>query len=59
MKLLSIVGRKKEEDIRNKQNGMEKKSAARRKVLRTEWVELLVRSGELRTTGHVIPGTAG
>lgn len=36
-----------------------KKSAARRKVLRTEWVELLVRSGELRATGHVIPGTAG
>lgn len=47
-KLLASVGRKKEEDIRNKSNDLEiKKLASKRKLLRTLWVELPVRSGEL------------
>ena len=49
-KLLASVGRKKEEDIRNKSNDLEiKKLASKRKLLRTLWVELPVRSGELWT----------
>lgn len=49
-KLLASVGRKKEEDIRNKSNDLEiRKSASKRKLPRTEWVELPVRSGELQT----------
>lgn len=47
-KLLASVGRKKEEDIRNKSNDLEiKKLASKRKLPRTLWVELPVRSGEL------------
>lgn len=59
MKLLSSVGRKNEEDVRHKQNGMKKKSAARRKLLKTEWVELLVKSVSSEPQGHVILGRAG
>lgn len=60
MKLLSSVGRKNEEDVRHKQNGMKKKkSAARRKLLKTEWVELLLKSVSSEPQGHVILGRAG
>lgn len=38
---------------------MKNKSAARRKLLRTEGVKLLVRSGELRTTRTCDPRHSG